>query len=214
VSPLLLLLACGPDPAMVVEGLASENPAVREDVVTVARKVEDEEVVQALLAVLEDPSPEIRTGAIEALAEQGVIEAVPAIAERVQDRDPQVQAAAIQALGRLGDPGGVEELMRAARQQRRLDAIWALGEIGDARALPLLTRLAEEEDEYVAWNAQVALRAIGTPVEEPEEPDEDEVEEDAPVVDEAGEATPEEPIDLKQKDEKPVERKVSWPPGG
>ena len=211
---LLLLLACGPDPDVVVEGLVSENPAVREDVVTLARKVEDELVVEALLAVLEDPSPEIRRGAIEALAEQGVIEAVPAIAERVQDRNPEVQTAAIQALGRLGDPGGVEELMRIARQQRRLDAIWALGEIGDARALPLLARLAEEEDEYVAWNAQVALRAIGTAVEEPEEPEEELVEEEAPAEEEAAEVAPEQPVDMKQKDEKPVERKVAWPPGG
>ncbi len=209
----LLLLACGPEPAVVVQGMSSQNPAVREDMVTLARKVEGEEVVEALMVLLEDPAPAIRVRAIEALAEQGVVEAAPAIAERVEDRDPDVQTAAIEALGRLKDPAGVEALMAIAEREARVDAIWALGAIGDARALPLLSRMAGYNNEYVAWNAEVALRAIGDGAVSEEEAEEA-PEEEAPAEEEEPEPVEAPPPDIKQRDEKPRDRKVSWPPGG
>lgn len=208
-----LLLACGPKPDAVITGMASENPALRLDMVTVARQVDDPAVTEALVGVLEDPDADIRQRALEALAEHGSVEAVPAVAERVGDRDPAVQAAAIQALGRLKDPQGVDALIRVATDDRRLDAIWALGEIGDPKALPLLTQLASyEADPYVAWNATVALRAIGdgaVVAEEEEAPVEEEAAAEEPVPE-----TPPEEVDIKQKDEKPVVREVAWPPGG
>lgn len=209
---LLLLFACGPKPDVVVTGMGSDNPALRLDMVTVARKVDDAAVTEALVPLLEDLNADIRVRAIEALVEHESVESVPFIAERVQDRDADVQSAAIEALGRLADPAGVEALLVIVTDERRLDGIWALGAIGDARALPLLSQLAAYEgDPYVAWNATVALRAIGdgTVVEVVDE--EPEPEGEAPALED--EAV-DEPVDIKQKDEAPRERKVAWPPGG
>jgi HEAT repeat protein len=210
---LWLLVACGPRPDAVVTGMSSDNPALRLDMVTVARKVDDPAVTEALLPMLQDPSADVRIRAIEALVEHEALDAVPAIAERVQDRDPEVQAAAIEALGQLGDPAGVEALITIVTNERRLDGIWALGVIGDARALPLLSQLAGyEADPHVAYNATVALRAIGDGAVEEVEPEPEEEPSDEPV--EAVEEVPAEDVDIKEKDEKPVERTVAWPPGG
>jgi HEAT repeat protein len=168
--PLLTLLAlaagCGPSAANVATGIASENPAVRGDMVAFARKFDDPAVVQALVGVLGDPSEQTRIDAVKSLAEIGDPLACSALVELLAtDPSERVQRETIDALGRLKDPIGVDALLalaeRSSDDKIPLNAIWALGNLGDKRALPLLSRLREgSRDPYVVFNANVALRKI------------------------------------------------------
>ncbi|HJN76616.1 MAG TPA: HEAT repeat domain-containing protein [Myxococcota bacterium] len=193
---LLLLLACGPAPEAIATGISSDNPTVRQDMVVAAKLVDDPVVIEALIGALEDDSTVIRVSAIESLADLSAVEAVPAICERLDDDEEGVRRAAVDALGRLQDPGGTEALIEYLDEHRAgrvpLNALWALGNIGDPAALPILSRFREHEDPYVAYNADLALRAIGdaefdaeeplpeAPIEEPEVFEEPAVEEPPP----------------------------------
>ena len=100
---LLSMVACGPDPAVVAQGLGSGNPAVRGDMMDLAKNVQDPLIAQALVGALQDPKAELRVRALVALAEQEDLSVVPAVSEALLDSDPRVQKAAAECLGRLGD---------------------------------------------------------------------------------------------------------------
>lgn len=220
---LLALVACGPDPAVVAQGLGSGNPAVRGDMMDLAKNVQDPLVAEALVAALSDENPELRVKALTALAEQEELSAVPAVALALEDPDLRVQVAAAECLGRLGDPVGAPALLAyvSSTSTPPLNAVWALGQIGDASAIPVLSKLQGSPDEHLAWNATQALRELGDapPAEgaegaSPEEAVPAEVEPDTP---------PEPAPEPEQKDPAPNVRtdrvkppetqKVAWPPG-
>jgi len=201
---MLLLLACGPDPAVIATGIGSDNPAVRQDMVVAGKLVDDPVVVEALVAALEDESTIIRITALESLADLDAVDAVPAICLRLEDDDDAVQRAAVDALGRLQDPAATPALVDYLDRNRAgrvpLNALWALGNIGDPEALPILSRFREHEDPYVAYNADQALRTIGdAEFVADAEPDPVELEEpeEAPV-EEAPKAPAEEPSENKK----------------
>lgn len=162
----LLLGACGPSPEDIAANLASDNPVVREDSAKMAKKYDDEVVIQALIVALNDPGDTVRLNAVESLAELEAVEAVPSLIAVVQaDSDPEVVSAAVDALGRIADPRAVSVLMAHLEQHgpelKTLNAIWALGNIGDGRALPLLARIrAGTDDVYVIYNVDRAMRLL------------------------------------------------------
>jgi HEAT repeat protein len=167
-----LLAACGPTEDSISVGLQSPNPAVREDMVKIARNVDSPVVVSALIDVLDDPAPDIRREAIDSLVNIGSTDAVPALIERLKDEDDFVQRAAVDALGTLGDPRATEALagyLEERLEQSRvpastvtipLNAIWALGNIADPGGLEILAKLRDNPDPYVAYNANWALRQL------------------------------------------------------
>jgi HEAT repeat protein len=163
---LFTLVACGPDTSQVVQGIHSDNPAVREDMVEFARKVEEPKVVGALMASLEDPSEAIRIKAVQSLAALGHKGATAPLVDRlVIETSPAVKREIIDALGRIADDRAVPALLLIAQDTPAddvpLNVVWALGNIGDRRALPVLSRLREEStDPYVVYNANVALRKV------------------------------------------------------
>ena len=214
-----LLLACGPDPKVVATGLSSPNPAVRSDMLDLARKVVDPQVSAALVAGLSDPSPALRVKALEALAEQGDLSVVPQVAESLSDPEHSVQVAAAETLGQLADPAGAQPLIDWLSEQERpeLNGIWALGEIGDPVAIPLLARLVDHRDPYVAYNAGQALREIGdapaAQVSAPETPQEPTpTEQEAPETPEPAAPSDAPPL-RKDRTPPPKSQKVAWPPG-
>lgn len=217
------LLACGPDPAVVAQGLGSGNPAVRGDMMDLAKNVQDPLVAEALVVALADENPELRVRALTALAEQEELSAVPAVALALQDPELPVQVAAAECLGRLGDPAGGPALLDyvAAQDKPPLNAVWALGQIGDASAIPVLSKLQGHPDPHLAWNATEALRELGDapPAEgavetspEGEVPAQIEPE---PSPEPEPELVPQDPAPSVRTDrEKPPEsQKVAWPPG-
>lgn len=221
---LLSFLGCGPDAAVVAQGLGSGNPAVRGDMMDLAKNVQDPLIAQALVGALKDPKPELRVRALVALAEQEDLTVVPAVSEALLDPDPLVQQAAAECLGRLGDPAGGPALLAFVEGQSTppLNAIWALGQIGDASAIPVLSELQNSVDDHVAWNATQALRELGdAPPADGETPaslgpDDDTVPEEiapeAPTQEPAAPST-DTPSVRSDRVKPPESQKVAWPPG-
>ena len=158
----LMLMACGKDPTMVLAGIESENPVVREDMVLIARGVSDPAVTSALIGALDDSSSTVRLRAVESLAELGATEATEALVARLSDEDRAVRRAAADAIGRVGGESAVGPLLEYVERASvpPLNAIWALGNLGSTAAIPLLALLRESENQYVAYNADTALRKL------------------------------------------------------
>lgn len=164
----MLLLACGPDAQTVAEQLSSENPAIREDTARRARNFNDPAVVQGLIKSLDDPSEKVRLYSVESLILLEAKDAVPRLCEvMVSDPSEEVRREAIDALGRLEDPRAVPALVALLEQtadaQPPLNAIWAVGQLGDQQALPVLSRLRDNKDPFVAYNANQSLRRLRPP---------------------------------------------------
>ncbi len=102
--------------------------------------------VNALLADLATPDPDVRKFIVDILGDIKDARAVPALIDRLGDEDENIRVAAAEALGKIRDPRAVDALLAclARCDQGWLDyaAAEALGAIGDERALgPLLAAL-------------------------------------------------------------------------
>jgi tetratricopeptide (TPR) repeat protein len=84
-----------------------------------------------LIMKLKDKNPDIRRGAIEALAKTKSQEGLPALMQLLDSK------------------------------RDKYAVIWALGEIGDPAAIPTLDRFLASADPYERYNAQKALAKIG-----------------------------------------------------
>jgi HEAT repeat protein len=149
---------------------------MREDGAKIAQNYDDEVVIDALIAVLPDPSEKVRLNAIESLAELEATKAGPALVERLQtDASPVVQKAAADALGRIIYKESVPALLTYCESftdvndRAQLGAIWAIGRIGFEGMEPevktqalafLIDRRARATDRYVLYNISVALRYL------------------------------------------------------
>ncbi|MFT5585528.1 MAG: HEAT repeat protein [Cognaticolwellia sp.] len=220
---LLAFVACGPDAAVVAQGLGSGNPAVRGDMMDLAKNVQDPLISQGLVGALDDRSADLRVRALVALAEQEDLTVVPAVAEALLDSDLRVQVAAAECLGRLGDPAGAPALLAYVESQKLppLNAIWALGQIGDASAIPVLAGLRTSRDGHVSWNATQALRELGdapalgdqVPASLEEQGSVPEEEPPQEPVQELEAPTPQAPSVRTDREAPPENQKVAWPPG-
>jgi len=104
------------------------------------------ESVNALLAAMDTPDPDVRKFIIDILGDIRDPRAVPSLIARLKGRDENIRVAAAESLGKIGDRRAVDALMDCltSYEQGWLDyaAAEALGEIGDERALgPLLAAL-------------------------------------------------------------------------
>ncbi|MFN7145666.1 MAG: HEAT repeat domain-containing protein [Myxococcota bacterium] len=173
---LALLLACGAGPDEIAIAIKSENPVMREDGAKIAQNFDDEVVVEALVAVIADPSEQVRLNAIESLAELEAASAAPALVERLKaDESPKVRRAAADALGRLLAKDAVPELITYVSgfppdDRQMLAGVWAIGFIGNEggldpavkkTALEMLVHLRDTTtDRYVRYNVNAALRTL------------------------------------------------------
>ena len=162
ILPLIVLLACGPDPADIAKNLESENPVIREDTAKIAHNFDSEEVRQGLIGALSDESEMVRFNAVKSLVELEEAGAVPTLLERLEvEESPVVEREIIDALGQLKDVDAVPVLMAYIEANSDptppLNAIWALGFLEDNSSLGLLSELSEHPDAFVAWNARKAL---------------------------------------------------------
>jgi len=122
----------------------------------------EEKAVPLLIDLLKGDQPkEIKITAIEALGKIGLKSSVDVLVDIFgEGNDNEVRIAACNALGKIKSPDAVEPLLDVAGvedKEVRLFAIWALGSIGDERAVPLLTKLVDDPDKYVSYNARQAL---------------------------------------------------------
>src|SRR6266516_290653 len=82
---------------------------------------------------------------------------IPALRQALKDKDVKVQRAAVLDLGHTGDPGVVDDLLKAAGKGFDKEAVAALAELGAAAESRLLASL----DRGNALDAAYAARALG-----------------------------------------------------
>ncbi len=100
----------------------------------------------------------------------GLIIPQDALAQAVQDlqsKDLDRRRAAVDVLENLQAlPVLIETMQDNAHWYVRMAAAQALGRLGDTRAIPFLTEVLHEQytrDQWLAFDAAVALAQIGTP---------------------------------------------------
>jgi HEAT repeat protein len=128
------------------------------------------QIARALGARVKDESPEVRSGAANALGTLGpnAQEAIPGLIEALQDSDPETRSSAALALGliRLSLDLVVPALIKALEDHdvhARSYAAIALGRIGPGAkdAVPALIKALDDKEEYMRTSAAMALGKIG-----------------------------------------------------
>jgi HEAT repeat protein len=139
-----------------IGSLQSPDPDVRKFIIDAFGKHDDPMLIQPILPLLEDPSPNVRAAAAETLGHLRAREAVPGLIKLLTD-EQWVVFSAVTALADIGDAAALEPLLQLIKQQDpavtavALDAIAAMDQWG--RTLPLLTELAD----YVSPELQPSL---------------------------------------------------------
>jgi len=123
-------------------------------------------VIEALLAVLSDESPEVRKGASIALGYAHSDAATEALVKMLKDPSAEVRQAAAKGLAAAKDDRAVMPLfvlLTHENPHERLAAVTALGKIQDATAVEPLVRRLQDESPAVRAAAAQALGKIQDP---------------------------------------------------
>lgn len=121
---------------------------------------------EALVLCLDDPEPDVRTRACEALARLGDTSAVAALFRLIGDRDPRVSqaaAAAIQSLGSLETKRLALEESRSTNPRTRRAALRILSYFGYPEGLDILVDAMKDDDEKIREAAIYGLPLIDDP---------------------------------------------------
>jgi HEAT repeat protein len=124
----------------------------------------------ALLPLLDDPSPRVRSGVLQALGEMGAAASAhaPRVATFLDDGDSSIRREAITALGKMG-PAAAEHAPRIGPRVKDSDwlarhaAVEALGRMGPAAAAqaPLLGESLKSQERRLVLAAVQALGKLG-----------------------------------------------------
>jgi HEAT repeat protein len=118
----------------------------------------------ALVAVLNDKRPMIRSCVIQSLGQIGDRQWTMDVVKCLEDSDLYIRMYTCLTLGKLADlratPGLVKALSDPEQIVRR-DAASALGKIRDVRATPSLIALLNDQEKQVAISAAVSLGEVG-----------------------------------------------------
>ncbi|MBU4233200.1 MAG: HEAT repeat domain-containing protein [Desulfobacterales bacterium] len=117
--------------------------------------------------IQQDPAPQVRIAAIEALGRIGGLKAIATLAPLAEHDDLDLARAALTALGNIGHPqalGILLSVIRSPDSLRREEAVRALGERGGSAAEHALLRVADtDQDHQVRRLAIQTLAHLGTP---------------------------------------------------
>lgn len=148
--PVLLELTRSPDPDRRWWGLRvlAASPQTQPDV---------------LIPFLNDPAPEVRQCAALGLASRPDEAAVEPLARALGDEDGMVASLASNALAKQGGAAvpALIEIVKAAPQSARIQALRALAEIRDHRAIPVMMKVMEEESALLQHWAKEGLDRLG-----------------------------------------------------
>jgi HEAT repeat protein len=176
-----------PDPAIVLTapviravraavGDPTKQLRVRQAGLTILRRSGDPRVLEFELAMLKDPSEQVRLAAADSMLFARDPSALKPLAAALSDPDEEVAASAkralqrtMQSVGAAGDSKAVPFLTSAlenADPDVRKGAAAALGEIADASAAAVLNRSAEAKDLTVVASAYAFFIREGNPERE------------------------------------------------
>lgn len=124
-----------------------------------------ESAIPILLAVLEDPVPDVRWSTVKALGQIGSEAVIPGLLKALEDPNLDVRWSAAEALGRIGNEMAIPRLLKALEHPVSYDresAAEALGKIGSETAIPSLLTALEDSVPKVRILAAKALEQIGS----------------------------------------------------
>lgn len=149
-----------------LERLKSDDEAILLRAISALRRLKDVRSAQALVGLLTDERDVVRQRAVDSLGQIGDAE----IAQRLEqvlkyDRSELVRASAAKALGGIGDPGAIDALLDALRDEFpvRCRAVVSLGAIRDDAALPAIAALLRDAAPEIRYHAVGALIEINPP---------------------------------------------------
>lgn len=146
--------------------LSLPNADIRQTALEMLAKLEgdSERFSQSLRRALEDQSREVRQSAARLLCYRSDERDIPLLIRALTDVDPAVRGYASVGLARIGKPAvtSLQKALTNPDRDVRASAAYALGQIGaPARpALPVLQKLCSENDKYVRYVAESAVRKI------------------------------------------------------
>ena len=152
------------EPESLTPLVASPDNAVLRNAALAALIRQGPYAVSHVVAMLEDPDPDVVMFACQILGQIGAPEAGPPLMRLLQHDHVNVVQAVIEALGKLQARDAVPRLIEILGEDAwlQLAATDALGEIGDPLAVPVLVGLVPES--FVAEAALEALRKVAAPV--------------------------------------------------
>jgi len=152
-----------------IRDLGSENVVAQRDAIFWLGEKGKKSAALPLMNLLAHERPKvIRLEAIKALGKIGASAPVDKLVSLLEETDEDILVETIEALGKIGDRKAVKPITEILRddmfknQTVTLTAIWGLGNIGDKNATPSLMRLSNEKDQFIAYNATIALKRIAT----------------------------------------------------
>jgi HEAT repeat protein/cyclophilin family peptidyl-prolyl cis-trans isomerase len=147
---------------------ASGQPRVRWWPVAYAlQRIEDPRALQALLTLAKDANPYTRAFAVKGLGAIKDRAALPVLTPLLTSGTRNVLIETIRALGRIGDPAGVDPLMKFVNDARadaqvRLEAVTALAGIRTSGASAVVERMLDLISDPTPAMRSAALRTAAT----------------------------------------------------
>lgn len=138
--------------------LSDPSPRVRSVVSEILVENPDPKIIEALLELLRNQDPGIRSLCMSILAGLGAM-ALPQVEYYLEDSDPDVR---IFAAGVLGESGlkqafpALQKAMAAPEENLRYAAAEALGKIGEKKAIPILVEYLKDQ-----WVRYPAIESLG-----------------------------------------------------
>jgi tyrosine-protein kinase Etk/Wzc len=148
--------------------LKSSNVVIKREAIYKIGQLKVEEAVPELISLLNKDSEEIAPFIIEALGKIGDNAAVKPLIAMLDNDNSLIREKTIEALGKIGDKRAVPVLTSVLEQKENrtegevFTVIWALGNIGDKSAEPILNSLLGDNNKYVRYNVEQALKKIRT----------------------------------------------------
>ncbi|RKY11745.1 MAG: hypothetical protein DRP65_03370 [Planctomycetota bacterium] len=151
---------------IVRDGLADENPFVRERAIKVVSEADIKQLMPTVAKLLKDEVVEVRFAAAEAIGDVRYTAAEYGLGGLLRDRDDNIKLAAAYALTRLGK-GNYSSIIRnsakSKEQTLRANAVMLLGKLGNKKDIGLLYEVIRDLDsrDWVKIRAVEAIARLG-----------------------------------------------------
>lgn len=159
--------------ALLIQALKDQSEHVRKDarrsfesIGSRQRRVQNPQVLSAVVDAVTDNSAEVRAAAVEFLTRVNHPVVVKPLLQALEDKEDAIRLKAVKALGPLKDPAAVDGLIECLSHRDpdiRLSAAESLGMIGDPRSIDRLIVIMKDEITQVRWAARYSLIRIGPP---------------------------------------------------
>ena len=150
----------------------SESPRIQSKAALIIQKLDTENAYTRRL--LQHPDARVRANTLQAIVERAGEQGPDLLRQGLADPDHRVRTLAAIGLSRLGDPAGIQALLKMLRHSNAIErksAAWGLGVCGNAAVLPKLEIMARSDpDERARELAAAACQQINGRLEKPAGP--------------------------------------------